>query len=68
MTREKPPCGWLKLNWDASVDKNGRRMGVGIVVHDHEGCFTGCSMHDKTSYYKPIHSRGNGCLAIGITD
>ena len=32
------------------------------------GCFAGCSMHDKTSNYRPIRSRGNGCLAIVTGD
>jgi hypothetical protein len=34
---EKPPHGWIKISWDASIDKQGKRMGVGILVRDHEG-------------------------------
>jgi hypothetical protein len=26
--------GWIKTNWDASLDKNGKQMGVGILVRD----------------------------------
>jgi hypothetical protein len=29
--------GYLKANWDAALDRNGRRMGVGLIVHDHKG-------------------------------
>jgi hypothetical protein len=31
--------GIVKLNWDASVDKERHMMGMGIVVRDHEGKF-----------------------------
>ncbi|XP_059438570.1 uncharacterized protein LOC132171299 [Corylus avellana] len=34
---EKPRHGWIKVNWDASIDKAGKRMGVGILARDHEG-------------------------------
>ena len=34
---EKPLPGWVKINWDASIDKQGKRMGVGVLVRDHEG-------------------------------
>ncbi|XP_059450800.1 uncharacterized protein LOC132181566 [Corylus avellana] len=33
----KPPQGYMKINWDASVDKRRKRMGVGVVVRDHDG-------------------------------
>ncbi|XP_059441892.1 uncharacterized protein LOC132174217 [Corylus avellana] len=33
----KPPQGYTKINWDASVDKRQNRMGVGVVVRDHDG-------------------------------
>ncbi|XP_059458269.1 uncharacterized protein LOC132187853 [Corylus avellana] len=33
----KPPQGYVKINWDASVDKQRNRMGVGVVIRDHEG-------------------------------
>ena len=33
----KPPFGVIKLNWDAAVDKEGQKMGVGIIARDHYG-------------------------------
>jgi hypothetical protein len=33
----KPPFGVIKLNWDAIVDKEGQKMGVGIIARDHHG-------------------------------
>ncbi|XP_059441702.1 uncharacterized protein LOC132174001 [Corylus avellana] len=33
----KPPLGYVKVNWDASIDKRQNKMGVGVLVRDHEG-------------------------------
>jgi hypothetical protein len=30
-----PPSGFLKANWDASIDNKKGRVGVGVVVRDH---------------------------------
>jgi len=35
----KPPLGSIKVNWDASLDINGKRMGMGIVARDDSGSF-----------------------------
>jgi ribonuclease HI len=32
---KKPPHGVIKLNWDAAIDKNNQRMGIGIIARDH---------------------------------
>jgi ribonuclease HI len=34
---KEPAELYYKLNWDAAVDKFNRRLGIGIVVRDHEG-------------------------------
>jgi ribonuclease HI len=34
-----PVGGWLKLNWDATVNKQSKRMGIGIIVRDEKGEF-----------------------------
>jgi ribonuclease HI len=34
---KNPPEGWLKVNCDAALDKGKRRMGMGIILRDHEG-------------------------------
>lgn len=45
-TWKPPPSNFLKCNWDAAIDTGGKRMGVGLVVRNHEGeviaakCFT----------------------------
>ena len=35
-TWRRPAEGCFKINWDASLDKMERRMGMGIAVRDHE--------------------------------
>lgn len=30
----KPPQGWWKISWDAAIDKEARRMGIGAVIRD----------------------------------
>jgi hypothetical protein len=37
MTWSKPQEGFIKLNWDATIDNQQQRMGIGIVAHDHTG-------------------------------
>jgi hypothetical protein len=32
-----PPVNSFKVNWDASIDRRGNIMGVGIVVRNHAG-------------------------------
>jgi len=33
----KPPIGWLKTNWDAAIDVERKKMGLGVVVRDARG-------------------------------
>lgn len=30
-----PPVGYVKVNWDASINKHQAQMGVGVIVRDH---------------------------------
>jgi phosphotransferase system IIA component len=34
-----PAGGWLKLNWDAALNMQSKRMGIGIVVRNEKGEF-----------------------------
>lgn len=34
---QKPSEGRLKFNWDAAIDGLNNRMGIGVIVRDHEG-------------------------------
>jgi ribonuclease HI len=35
----KPDCDWAKVNVDAAIDKGSGRMGIGIILRDHDGNF-----------------------------
>jgi ribonuclease HI len=37
ITWAKPPEGYVKVNWDASVNKHRNKMGAGVVVRDSNG-------------------------------
>ncbi|XP_059429029.1 uncharacterized protein LOC132162828 [Corylus avellana] len=43
-----PDLGALKLNWDTALDTRKKRMGVGIVVRNHDGevLLTKCMVQD----------------------
>ena len=34
---QKPLEGFLKINWDASLDVSRKRMGMRIAIRDHRG-------------------------------
>lgn len=34
---QRPPVGWIKLNWDAAMDHQNGLMGVGLVARDSRG-------------------------------
>jgi len=33
-----PSRGWIKVNWDAGLDRHQDLMGVGLIARDEEGC------------------------------
>ncbi len=33
----KPHSGMLKVKWDATLDCNNKKMGLGVVVRDYAG-------------------------------
>jgi hypothetical protein len=35
----RPPRGWMKANWAASIDEGRKQMGLGVVVRDAGGGF-----------------------------
>jgi hypothetical protein len=34
---ENLKMGFMKINWDASIDKSKNKMGIGVVVRDFTG-------------------------------
>jgi len=37
MVQIKPSLGWIKLNWDAEIDRQSNTMEVGLVAQDQTG-------------------------------
>lgn len=50
---KKPQIGTIKINWDAAIDNNGGRMGVGIVARDHQGVVLGASCMTRAYVTNP---------------
>jgi hypothetical protein len=47
----KPPVGFVKLNWDAAVDRSKKMVGLGIIARDSRGIVVAsmCSFHPYVS-------------------
>lgn len=43
----KPPTGWIKINIDAAVDQNRKKMGMGCVIRNEEGEFVGAHSMER---------------------
>jgi hypothetical protein len=44
LRRQAPPCGKIKVikvNWNASINKEGNCIGIGVIACDMGGCFLG---------------------------
>jgi hypothetical protein len=39
---EKPPIDWIKMNWDAALDKAKKVLGVGLIAQDFRGIVRAC--------------------------
>ncbi|XP_059460184.1 uncharacterized protein LOC132189464 [Corylus avellana] len=50
---KKPPEGWLKVNCDAALDVRNGRIGVGVLVRDHEGRVMAARSVTKSGFLEP---------------
>jgi hypothetical protein len=48
-----PPEGWVGVNVDAALLPADRRMGFGVVIHDHHGGFLLCCTEDAEGLPAP---------------
>jgi hypothetical protein len=46
--------GFIKLNWDASVDRIGKKMGIGLIVRDHAGGVVVMACETKEFVDEPV--------------
>jgi hypothetical protein len=50
----KPPLGVIKVNWDAAVDGKQRRIGIGVIVRNHEGRATAMMSETMEYIHDPV--------------
>jgi ribonuclease HI len=55
-----PPLGFLKANWDASIDSKRGRVGVGVVVRDHLGRFWASKCMVREGFLDPMSAEAMG--------
>jgi ribonuclease HI len=72
---KKPPAGSTKLNWDAAIDKQGARMGVGVVARNHNGDVVGAMCMTKPHIVDPTTAEAVGawqtvefCRQMGFSE
>lgn len=49
----KPPSGWLKMNTDAAIDIQGKKVGLGLVLRDSEGSLVAAVATNWSGDYHP---------------
>jgi ribonuclease HI len=49
-----PQQGWYKVNFDAAVDKQGERIGLGTVIRNHLGDLVAMKSLTRVGLFEPI--------------
>jgi ribonuclease HI len=57
-----PPDGFIKVNWDASVNENQGWVGLGIVARDNNGFVLGAKSVTKEMVAEPSIAEAMGAL------
>nr|GMC69192.1 uncharacterized protein LOC109150431 [Ipomoea batatas] len=57
---DKPPTGLTKVNVDATLNHNGRRMGFGFVLRDSTGLFVVAKEVPWNALFKPREAEAVG--------
>lgn len=61
-----PPLGWLKVNWDAAVDKSNGRIGLGVVIRDHLGQMYASKSQTRHGYLEPVAAEAMAALLASL--
>lgn len=48
-----PPAGWVLVNWDAALDKERGRVGMGVLLQDHTGKMLIAKCLTRRGYLSP---------------
>ncbi|KAF5481080.1 hypothetical protein F2P56_001766 [Juglans regia] len=59
---QPPPTDWLKLNWDVAIRKTDQKIGVGVVLRDHEGDVLATLMQPVTFCVQPSIAEARGLV------
>jgi hypothetical protein len=69
-----PPPGTIKLNWDVSIDKNRKLMGVGLIARDHLGAVKACGFMAQAYISDPMTAEAYAarcgvdfCMDLGLS-
>lgn len=56
-----PEASFIKTNWDAALDEENKKMGIGIIIRDREGEILVTLSAHKKFQSKPMLAK---CLAL----
>lgn len=63
-----PKIGWVKANWDETLNDKSQTMGVGVVIRDCAGAVMACLSSPKVFHSHPIvteyNAMGKPCLFV----
>lgn len=51
---QPPSLGVIKINWDASTNKQWKCVGIGVIARDSAGCFLGARCMAKYMVVDPL--------------
>jgi hypothetical protein len=63
---QAPPCGKIKSNWDASLNKGMDIIGIGVVVRDSSGDFLGGQCISKQLRVDPLMAKAMAAMEAVI--
>jgi ribonuclease HI len=65
---QAPPQGWYKANWDASVDRKKGRVGLGVIIRDHNGAMWVARSQTRHGFLDPTAAEAwAALLAVQIS-
>lgn len=59
---QAPPQGWYKANWDAGVDRKKGRVGLGVIIRDHNGAMWVAKSQTRHGFLDPTVAKAWAAL------
>ncbi|XP_059431507.1 uncharacterized protein LOC132165012 [Corylus avellana] len=54
---KNPPLGWVKANWDAGVNHQTGRVGLEVVIRDHQGRMWAAKCVTRLGFLEPTATK-----------